>query len=111
MAAVADDGLDPAFMALALALPSEDEMIAHIAGAGRVPDPSPFIAPAAARGGGGAALGDRLAALRGNAVRGPFRLDAAAAGRRALRARALALITALDPGAARRSRRSRPPTT
>ena len=54
MAAVADDaGLDPAFKALALALPSEDEIIAHIAGAGATPDPlAVYRAPRAARGGG-----------------------------------------------------------
>ena len=54
LAAVADDaGLDPAFKALALGLPSEDEIIAHIAGAGRRARPAggPPRAPRA-RGGG-----------------------------------------------------------
>jgi aminopeptidase N len=45
-----------------------------------------------------AALGDRLEALHaGNAVPGPYTPDAAAAGHRALRARALALLSARDP--------------
>ena len=38
-AVAADGGLDPAFKALLLGLPSEDEVIAHMAAAGRVPDP------------------------------------------------------------------------
>ena len=47
------------------------------------------------------ALGDRLERLYGaNAVPGPYSPDAGAAGRRALRGRALALLTALDPEAA-----------
>jgi aminopeptidase N len=103
LVAVADDGsLDPAFKALALGLPSEDEIIAHIAGEGLVPDPEAVhrarrtLTRAIAE-----ALGDRVAALHaGNAVPGPYSPDAAAAGRRALRARALALRTALDPEAA-----------
>ena len=103
LAAVADDpGLDPAFKALALALPSDDESIAHVADSGVVPDPLAVhrarraLEVAAAR-----ALGDRLERLYGaNAVPGPYSPDAGAAGRRALRGRALALLTALDPEAA-----------
>ena len=51
-----------------------------------------------------AALGDRVERLyAANAVPGPYSPDAADAGRRALRARALGFLTALDPeaGAAR----------
>ena len=52
-----------------------------------------------------AALGDRLERLyAANAVPGPYSPDAGAAGRRALRGRALALLTALDPEAALRPR-------
>lgn len=48
-----------------------------------------------------AALGDRAARLHAeNAVPGPYSPDAAAAGRRALRARALGFLTAADPDAA-----------
>ena len=47
-----------------------------------------------------------------NAVPGPYSPDAGAAGHRALRARALAFLTALDPdGRAARARSSTPPTT
>ena len=47
-----------------------------------------------------------------NAVPGPYSPDAAAAGHRALRARALGLLTALDPEAdGRRGPSSPPPTT
>ena len=102
LAAVADDpGLDPAFRALALGLPSEDEAIAHVAASGGVPDPLALhrsrrtLTAAIA-----AALGDRVGRLYAeNAVAGPYSPDADAAGRRALRARALALATALDPEA------------
>ncbi|MER2507795.1 MAG: aminopeptidase N C-terminal domain-containing protein, partial [Amaricoccus sp.] len=46
------------------------------------------------------ALGDRPARLyAANAVPGPYTPDAAAAGKRALRARALEFLTALDPDA------------
>jgi len=102
LAAVADDpDLDPAFKALALGLPSEEEVIAHVAARGRAPDPAAIhrarhalIAAIAA------ALGDRVERLyAANAVPGPYSPDAADAGRRALRARALGFLTALDPEA------------
>ena len=106
LVAVADDAdLDPAFKALALGLPSEEEVIAHVAARGRAPEPlaihrarHALIAAIAARSGTG---WERLYAA--NAVPGPYSPDAADAGRRALRARALGLLTALDPeaGAAR----------
>ncbi|MBP7001980.1 aminopeptidase N [Amaricoccus sp.] len=105
MARLADDAtLDPAYKALALGLPSQEDVIAHVAAAGAAPDP---LAVHAARRGLeaalGAALGERLEALyAGNATPGPYSPDAAAAGRRALRARALGLIVARDgdPGPA-----------
>jgi aminopeptidase N len=102
MAAVARDAdADPAFAALALALPSEDEIIGHIADAGDVPDPLAIHRARRALARRVAlALGDRLEALYAeNAVPGPYSPDAAAAGRRALRARALGLIAARDPAA------------
>jgi aminopeptidase N len=106
LAAVADDdSLDPAFKALALALPSEEDTIAHMAAHGLVPDPTAIHAARLALTAALAtALGDRLPRLYAdNAVPGLYAPDAEAAGRRALRARALALLTALDPeaGAAR----------
>ena len=83
LAAVADDpALDPAFKALALALPPEEEVIAHMAAQGLVPDPLAIwgarrrLEAAAAR-----ALGARPGALyAANAVPGPYSPDAASAG-------------------------------
>ena len=103
LVAVAEDGaVDPAFKALALGLPSEGEAIAHMAAHGMVPDPlAVYRARRALEAAAGRALGTRLEPLyRANAVTGPYSPDAAAAGRRALRARALGLLTALDPSAA-----------
>ncbi len=103
LAVIADDAaLDPAFRALMLGLPSEDEVIAEVAASGQPPDPLAIwrarrrLEAAAAQ-----TLAGRLDALfTGNAVPGPYSPDAGAAGRRALRARALAYLTALDPQAA-----------
>ncbi len=102
LAAVADDdSLDPAFKALALGLPAEDEIIAHFAASGLTPDPLAIwqarrsLEAAVAR-----ALAARLDRLYADhAVAGPYSPDATAAGHRALRGRALALLTALDPEA------------
>ncbi len=96
-----DEGLDPAFRALLLGLPGDDEIIAHMASVGRVPDPlAVHAARQAVTVAVAEALGPRLPALyAGNAVAGPYSPDAAAAGRRALRGRALALLTAIDPEA------------
>jgi aminopeptidase N len=101
-AVAADPGLDPAFKALLLGLPSEDEVIAHVAAGGTAPDPLAVwrarrrLETAVAE-----ALAGKVAGLHaGNAVAGPYSPDADAAGRRALRARALALLTARDPEAA-----------
>ena len=103
MARVAfDDGLDPAFRALALRLPSEDDMAATLHDAGIVPDPDRIwrerrrMAQALAQ-----HLAPRLPALvAGMAEPGPFSPDARAAGRRALRLAALGLLTLVDGGAA-----------
>lgn len=106
MTTLADDPRpDPAFKALALGLPGEEETVAHLARLGRTPDP--MAAHRARRGAEaalGAALGARLEALHAeNAVPGLYSPDAASAGKRALRARALGLICARDGhgGAAR----------
>ena len=101
LAAVADDAwLDPAFKALALGLPSEEEAFAHLAGAVPADPLAVHAARERLRATIAAALGDRPARLyAANAVPGPYAPDAAAAGRRALRARALEFLTALDPEA------------
>ena len=96
-----NDGLDPAFKALLLGLPSEEEVIGHVAGRGGVPDPARVHAARRALVARIAeALGERAGALyAANAVAGPYAPEAAMAGRRALRARALEFLTARDPEA------------
>jgi len=98
VALAADDRLDPAFKALALGLPTVEEAIVHVAGTGATPDPAAISAArrdleaSLAR-----AFGDRLDALYAETrVEGAFRPDATDAGLRALRSRALALLTARD---------------
>ena len=97
-----DDTLDPAFRALALRLPGEDDMAATLHGAGITPDPARIwsdrrrMAGALAR-----HLGPRLPALiDALAEPGPFTPDARAAGRRALRIGALSLLSRIDGGRA-----------
>ncbi len=102
MRAVAGDAaLDPALKALALGLPPEDEIIAHVADGGGVPDPlAVHAARRALEAAVAEALGPMVAELHGGSrVDGPYTPDAKAAGRRALHGRALALMTALDPQA------------
>ena len=97
-----NDALDPAFRALALALPSEDDLAETIASAGGTPDPTRIhITRNAAR----RALAERDSALFAGIyakmeVSGPFSPDADAAGRRTLRMAALSLLTELDGGMA-----------
>ena len=106
MARVAfDDALDPAFRALALRLPAEDDMAATLHAAGHVPDPDRIhrarrdlhlaLAQAVAP-----RLGGLEAAMR---VGGAYSPDATAAGKRALRLAALSLLSRLDGGAAARA--------
>jgi aminopeptidase N len=106
MARVAfDDSLDPAFRALALRLPGEDDLAATLHAAGIVPDPARIyserrrMAAALAR-----HLAPRLPALVAEmAEPGPFSPDARAAGRRSLRLGALGLLALTDDGAAARA--------
>ncbi len=100
-----DDRLDPAFRALALRLPAQDDMAQTLHESGVVPDPTRIweatraLQEAIAR-----HLRPSLAALHeAMATPGPYTPDAAAAGRRALRAQALALLTRLDGGARARA--------
>ncbi|SEM93898.1 aminopeptidase N [Gemmobacter aquatilis] len=97
-----DESLDPAFRALALRLPGEDDMAATLHDAGHVPDPARIHAARRAMAG---ALAQELAGalpglMAGLAVQGPFAPDAAQAGKRALRNAGLALLSRLDGGAA-----------
>ncbi|WP_426034489.1 aminopeptidase N [Cypionkella sp. TWP1-2-1b2] len=100
-----DEGLDPAFRALCLRLPGEDDMAATLHAAGHVPDPARIYQVRRAL---HLALAQRLAtglpglemACR---VPGAFSADAAAAGKRALRLGALGLLAKLDGGAGARA--------
>jgi aminopeptidase N len=102
LAHVAQDGnLDPAFRALALRLPGEDDMAQSLFDAGRTPDPDRIHA---ARGRMTDALARHLAALLPRLIDemaepGPFSPEARAAGRRSLRLALLGLQSRLDGGA------------
>ncbi|GIT92306.1 aminopeptidase N [Jannaschia pagri] len=106
LAAVAlNDGLDPAFRALALALPSEDDLAQSLHDAGVVPDPTAIHA---ARKRAFAAVADRLATdlprlMDDMATPGPYTPEASDAGKRALRAVVLRLLTTQDGGGAARA--------
>ncbi|AWB48336.1 aminopeptidase N [Gemmobacter aquarius] len=100
-----DDTLDPAFRALALRLPAEDDMAATLHAAGITPDPARIHAE---RRGMGDALARHLAPqlpalIAALAEPGPFTPDARAAGRRALRLACLSLLSRTDGGAAARA--------
>jgi aminopeptidase N len=100
---VARDGaLDPAFRALALRLPSEDDMAQTLHDAGITPDPEAIhearekLARAVA-----AHLAPTLPALYEEMdIPGPYTPDAKAAGCRALRLAALSYLSRLDGGKA-----------
>ncbi|MCV2869736.1 aminopeptidase N [Defluviimonas sp. WL0002] len=96
-----DDSLDPAFRALCLRLPSEDDLAQTLAEAGRSPDPDRIHT---ARETLARTVAERLVrplALTYDAMadRGPFSPDATAAGRRSLRVAALGLLNRIDGGA------------
>jgi len=95
-----DDRLDPAFRALALRLPSEDDLAQGLAEAGATPDPAAIHE---AREALLAAIARHLAPVlpvlcEAMAVPGPYTPEARAAGRRALRLAALGLLSRLDDG-------------
>ncbi|MDP4032442.1 MAG: aminopeptidase N [Pseudorhodobacter sp.] len=101
-----DAALDPAFRALALRLPGEDDMAQTLHAAGHVPDPARIHA---ARNRMADALAQHLATrlpglIDGLATPGPYSPDAATAGRRALRLAALGLQSRLDAGQAAAAR-------
>ena len=100
-----DEALDPAFRALCLRLPSEDDMAQTLHASGHLPDPARIHA---ARRQMAQALAQRLAGalpglIAGLAEPGPFTPDARAAGRRALKIAALGLLSRIDGGAAARA--------
>jgi aminopeptidase N len=93
---LADDTLDPAFRALCLEVPGNDEIAGEVAGRGGAADPQAIhrvLTAMRARLGGdlGEALTGTYAAMT---TEGPYSPDAAHAARRALRNRCLALLMA-----------------
>ncbi len=97
-----DESLDPAFRALVLRLPSDDDMAQTLHSAGHVPDPQAIYR---SRHRMGDVLARRLSGILpglidGMREPGPFTPEARAAGRRALRLAALGLLTRLDGGKA-----------
>ena len=96
-----DDGLDPAFRALMLAQPGQSELAGRIAAQGGTPDPmalwraSETLKQALAE----AARADLEPLIETCSVTEPFAPNAEQAGKRALGAAALALLTRLDGGA------------
>jgi aminopeptidase N len=101
VAAVAlDESLDPAFRALCLQLPGEDDMAQTIHAMGRIPDPSKIHAARREMAGALAIrLGEGLRRLYDAMDDGlPFSPSAAQAGRRALRLAVLGLVTRRDGG-------------
>ena len=96
-----DDNLDPAFRALALALPSEDDIAQTLHEAGITPDPTRIHDKRSAlRKAMALHMQSQLAGLYDTMrVAGPYSPDAKAAGRRALGGAALGLLTKLDGGA------------
>lgn len=91
---LADDALDPAFKAMALDAPGEEELAAEIAGRGEPVDPEAVHgAVVAMRRALGAVLAHQLHdAHEAMATPGRYSPDAESAGRRALRNRAMALL-------------------
>ncbi len=95
-----DDSLDPAFRALCLRLPGEDDMAQTIHAMGRIPDPSKIHSARSEMAGALAIrLGAGLHGLYDAHFEGQaFSPSAEQAGRRALRLAALALLARRDGG-------------
>ncbi|KIT17140.1 aminopeptidase N [Jannaschia aquimarina] len=105
VAAMAVSDADPAFRALALALPGEDDLAQSLHETGVVPDPDAIHATReAALAAIAGRLADDLDGLRASvATPGAYAPDAEAAGKRALAATLLRLTTRLDGGDAARA--------
>ena len=99
---LADAGEDPAFAALCLALPGEEEIATTIAARGAVPDPDAIHAAREALARDIASAHEPALARLYDAMAtpGPYRPDAEGAARRSLRLACLGLLSRID-GAAR----------
>ena len=97
-----DDNLDPAFRALAVSLPSEDDMAQALFDAGNTPDPiSIYRAIEALRVATAQHVQDILPRIQADmVVSGPYSPDAKSAGKRSLGNTVLGLVSRLDGGAA-----------
>ncbi|MGH1368778.1 MAG: aminopeptidase N [Maritimibacter sp.] len=97
-----DERLDPAFRALTLALPSEDDIAQTLAEAGHTPDPARiYDAGETLRQEMAEHLQDSLPRMRAEMeVTAPFEPNAEQAGKRALGLKLLAFTTRLDGGKA-----------
>ncbi|MFZ1467495.1 MAG: aminopeptidase N [Paracoccaceae bacterium] len=100
-----DDTLDPDFRALALRLPSDDDIAQLLFDLGHTPDPDAIYA---ARRRATQGLAEHLAPQLPGLIaalsdQGPFSPDADAAGRRALKGAALRLLSRVDGGLAAQS--------
>ena len=98
---LADENLDPAFRALVLGLPSEDDLAQSIFDSGRVPDPAAIHG---AREALAEALAERLEPILARLYEemetpAPYSPDAASAGKRSLRLACLGLLSRRDGGA------------
>ena len=102
---VRDEGLDPAFRALALALPSDDDLAQTLSEMGRSPDPQAiWQGRDTMRGAIADVLADDLAGLyQAHLVSGPYRPDAGPVAHRAFGNAILSLMTRKDGGAAARA--------
>ncbi|MCL4065017.1 aminopeptidase N [Pseudomonas sp. GX19020] len=102
---IRDQRLDPAFRALLLRLPGEDDLAQALHDQGIEPDPDAIRAARrlAVQDLAHALKADLDELIRGLADAGPFVPDAAGAGRRALTNALLALLSRLEDGAAARS--------
>jgi len=97
---IADESADPAFRALCLNLPGDEEIATRLSADGTIPDPDAIHAAREA-------LARRIAETHLDllsglydvmTVAGPYRPDAADAARRSLRNAVLALLTRIDGG-------------
>jgi aminopeptidase N len=102
---VKDETLDPAFRALTMALPSEDDLAQTFADMGRTPDPQAiWDGREAMRGAVAEVLKDDLTVLyAANTVTEPFRPDAEQGGKRSFANVILSLMTRQDNGDAARA--------
>ncbi len=95
-----DASLDPAFRALCLAAPGQDDIAQTLADAGHTPDPTQiWLAVETLRHQLAQSMQDALPALyAAHQVSGPYRPDAADCGHRALGNTVLGLVSKLDGG-------------